>query len=462
MRRIRIVNIVVLLVLLVLLVTKREYEQNDIETVALLSVSSLLYQIIVLLRTGYGLASFQTIFMVLSHLFNFSFFWLIAIDKSDFIFFPNWMYTDIPLKCKAAYFSLMCIQGVFSGLVWNLNTVSGFRKPTSPVDERANQRQVFFIGLTMLIIGIPFKLYFDYLNILNSIANGGYGGFGGVSGLIDDFQHFAVAGVITMIASGYKKKSFSYILVGIVFTYFLFVMTASGDRRYYITAIIGVMVALIGAYFRNSKKRRFVLRQLLTYAGVFVLVLFFLNLIAVIRYQRGSSLGSEMVAQSTLEQLFSLDGIWETLGEFGITINALVIAQNVVPSAIPFQYGLSYLYAVIFILPIGAFVHIPNASIGHAITSYVDIPVGSSYVLDLYANFGYLAFIPAILLGIILSRFVSIKTNSVAKGLALSSSLTYILINYVRSSTMEVLRPAVYILIMYYLAELLIKKKPQA
>lgn len=460
MRNIRIINIVVLIALLVAILTKGEFGQNDIGIVAVLSVSLLLYQTFMLLKMGYGLASFQTIFVVLSYLFNFSFFWLIAIDKSDFIFFPNWMYTDIPLKCKAAFYSLMCIQGVFTGLVWKPKTVIA---PTASLalsdSEKASQRQVFTIGLVMLIIGIPFKLYYDYLNILNSIANGGYGGFGGVSGLIDDFQHFAIAGVITMIASGYKKKPFCYLLIGIVFVYFMFVMTASGDRRYYVTAIIGIMVALVGAYFNNSNSRKLSLKRIVRYAAIFILALFFLNLIAVIRYQRSSSLGSDMVAQSTLEQLFSFDGVWETLGEFGITINALVLAQNVVPTTIPFQYGLSYLYAILFILPIGPFVHIPNASIGRAITSYVDIPVGSSYVLDLYANFGQIAFIPAIILGIILSRFVNINTNNSAKKLALSSSITYILINYVRSSTIEVLRPAVYILIMYYLAEFIIKKK---
>ena len=359
----------------------------------------------------------------------------------------------MPNKCNAAFYSLMCIQGVFTGLVWTKVLVVRNGNNYLYFENRNNRKQVFKVGLLLFFIGLPFKLYYDYLNIANSIANGGYGGYGGVSGLTDDFQHFAIAGIITMIASGFKKKYFAYGLIILSFAYFFIVMLASGDRRYYITAIIGIVMAFIGSYLKNSGLKSKKYNKLLVFFALFIVGLFILNLITIIRYQRGDSLGTEMMVGSSIDQLFSFDGFWETLGEFGITINALVIAKAVVPSVIPFQYGLSYIYAIIYILPIGSFIHIPNASIGRAVTSYLDVPVGSSYILDLYANFGVVSFLPAIFLGVFMSKIVGLHRPNSIKGLAISSAITYILINYVRSSTIEVLRPIVYIIVMYYFIE---------
>ena len=447
-----VLNLGVLLVLVILVYLKQDTVSEDIDFISILSFSILLYQCFILHKVQYGLLSFQTIFIILSALFNFSFFWLISIGKSDFIFFPNWMYTDIPDKCSSALYAMMCIQAVFTGLVWKRKAIR-----ESVGEDNAQRNKVFIIGVIMLIIGLPFKLYYDYLNIMNSIANGGYSGFSGVVGLVDDFQHFAVAGLITIIASGYKTRRFYVFLMLIVFAYFLFVMTASGDRRYYITAVLGVVMAYVGSLQKQSTIKKG--NKLVTYLIIAFVFVFLSNVLALIRNTRFIYLGSDLVAQGSIEQLMSLDGIWETLGEFGITLNALLVAREVIPTYIPFQYGASYLYALIYVLPIGSFVKIPNASIGNAVTSFVDIPVGSSFVLDLYANFNLFAFLPGIVIGMLLSQVINGNRRIVgSERLALSCSFSYILINYVRASTSEVLRPVVYIAVLFLFLDWLLLK----
>ena len=449
-------NLVVLFVIIVVvLIIKRDmFRTNYVDYVSYISISLLSFQLIILYILKYSIFSFQTIFIILSYIFNFSFFWLISLGKADFIFFSTWIGTDMSEKCNSALFAIICIHAVFTGLVWKNSIVTENRK------HYDDSKRVFTIGLVLMIVGIPFKLEYDYLNIINSIANGGYGGFAGTVGLVDDFQHFAIAGIICMIASGYKSRAFYLMLIITVFAYFFFVMTASGDRRYYVTAIIGIIMAYVGSRtIKQNKPGANRKRKGLLYVALFFGLIFLSNILNLIRNTRLHSLGSEIVSQTTFEQLFSLNGVWEAMGEFGVTINALLLAQQYVPDIIPYQYGLSYFYAILFILPIGSFLPIPNASIGRAITTTAGIPVGSSYVLDLYANFGYIAFIPAFIIGLIMSSIIGGTSNVSKKKLALTCSFSYILLNYVRASTIEIVRPVVYISISFVFFEWLIYKR---
>lgn len=422
------------------------------EIIAILSVISLVYQILFLRIKGFKIYSFQPLFLIMSHLFCFSFMWLVAIGKEEFIFFPTWIYTDQQLKIQTALFCIINIQAVFTGMIL-IKAQNKKWYPKIPTNQRVNM--LFRMGVILFFFGLPFKLIYDYFNILNTIS-GGYSAFS-MTGFIDDLQHFLIVGIIFIISSRRYNTKKNFCILLCFLGYCAIVMLFSGDRRYYIIAIIATTLAYKFSTLKDANKKNRKCSNIIKFVLVFFVGLFFLNMTVYIRYNRFSSMGVEQFLNSGM--LFSFDGIWECLGEFGVTLTAVSNALQLVPQELSFQLGASYIKACVYILPIGWLISIPNASIGSTLEELSGSPVGGAYLADLFANFGWYSIIASCILGIILTLLIKQNKENDEVTNAINCALAYILFNYIRSSASEVIRPVAYILIAFWILYKLINKE---
>lgn len=133
-----------------------------------------------------------------------------------------------------------------------------------------------------------------------------------------------------------------------------------------------------------------------------------LNILIIIRDYRFEL---ESIGPRIVEKLFSFNLFENIIGEIfaetGITLLSVASIIKLVPDIMPYQYGLTYLRTLPSFLPIGWIVgdFFNLASSTYVINTYTRIPVGSSFIGDLYWNWGYVGGgLSAFILGLLLAN----------------------------------------------------------
>lgn len=445
--RVRILNFFIIILLSILVYVYHGNTSDDpITVISIMSIITLCYQVVIFRFLKYRFFSFQFLFIVMSYAFFFGNLWLSFINKDEYLINGGWNSIGIVEKYQTGLFCIHSIQMVFTGLVYKSHdTINMYEKiVTKDIQEQQKSSILYKTGIFMLLLGLPFKLLFDFQRVFFSMRYG-YVGFDIGTGFVDDLMVFFVPGLICILISQRFSRNINQAIVVLFLVYNIIIMTMSGDRRYYITAILAVVIAYISIY-RTAKLSfgKTISIILLGFAGIIVL-----NLMVIIRDNRNSYLGLWTLLADNYHNLLSLSFIWETMAEFGISLYSVVLITSYVPSFVPFQYGASYVYSFFFILPIGWMINIENASISNLINNYTNMSVGGSYLGDLYANFGWFSAVPAMLIGLTMSKITTFSENSDILKKGVGISVIYILINYIRASTMEVTRPIVYIILLY-------------
>lgn len=430
-------------IVLVFMVYLKDMLQPNTDSIRCIACISLILLLLHLIQTkclGIPIISVTSVFIILSHVFNLGYYYLKLFEKEDFFLFGDWFKYDLDTKVNSGMFSIIAVHCVVMGIViaqdWNMQKSV---YTTYEMDE-SNEAEIIAIrnvGIVLLFITLPCRLYWDYLMIRQSFISGGYVGGVESSGLVGDIQTLFVPAFLCYLYSLKNKKSFklwvfSYVGICIV------VMMLSGSRRYYVTGIIIIAIFYLKEYKAN-KKKNFFKYLLIAYGGIILL-----NLMT---YIRNSRLASSNDAFS-ISLLFSLDFLWETFSEFGITGNVSYYACKYFPSLSKFLFGQTYLGAIVYILPIGWLISL-KASVGSIIYALSHNAVGGSYIGDLFANWGWFSIPFAILTGLLIGSICNeVDERSDIKSVVLKYAVGYFVINYVRSSTLEILRGSVYTIIL--------------
>ncbi|WP_182199797.1 O-antigen polysaccharide polymerase Wzy [Paraliobacillus salinarum] len=444
--KLSIVFLNVLITLSLLLYTHinlKNYNDNWPVIISIISIVSLLIQLLSQRKLGFGIYDFVTYFFIFSHVFMFGNIYLLAIDKAEFI---SWglihRYHD-ELLFESALFILCYLQ------VLNLGILA-FAKERINVNVQTHKfelkdKAVKNIGIVLAIISFPFRLIIDVGNIIAAQSNGSYYALESQSGISDDIAILFVPSMIFILNSSISKKKKTVLLIAFIL-YSTLNMILTGDRRY---QFIGILIVIINYFYVNKTKIKVSRVIVLCILGVVGL-----NILTQISQIRQNSLVSiTQFFSGGFTSFFSLDFIFEVFGEFGLSFMTVVIAMENIPKLIPFQYGFSFWGAIPSILPIGWIFpdFFYDVSIFRRLYEIEGYPVGASLPGELYANFGWHGLFITFVLGSFIGKYFKFSKMNNPLKTAQYFSVFYILINIVRASFLEITRNLFLIIIIPFM-----------
>ena len=403
------------------------------------AICLLIYQLIILKKSRISFWDFILWFVILQYLFVFGRVFLNALNLDKEIFWNLMEYYDKESLYRASTYALVFIQAIFTGMTLN---IASEKKPFKRTRSLSNEC-LLFIGIVMLLISIPFRISSDLQTIHAQITSGGY-----VSLAVDNAFFYAL-GLLLPVALIYiicseKLNKWQLVLLMIVYVvYSGVIIIFSGDRRYTVTAFIAIVLC-----FMKKNNIKISLKKIVMYG---ILVFMALFALAAIRTGRLHVISDFSDFADLVYILFTTSNIfYETLAEFGITFFIYVAVIRYFPSQFAFKYGATYLYAPMTIIPMSGFFF---PGIQEKVSAHIDCKsitgqaLGAALGEELYGNFGFLAPFGAIIVGLMLKKIFSLREDSNNYDIAKYYSLFYILINYVRASSTEVFRLAIYALI---------------
>lgn len=446
------INLSILLILMLYVYFQLSTNRlNDewIISVSIISIALFFYHIIILLIKQYKIIDFIFIFVILSYIFQLGQIWVISSGNQEFIFWEVIFRYSENIIYEAALYSVVYIHSIVTGLVFLSNKRSINNHFSDNYSEKANSKSLYITGKLLFLISLPFRLYIDYYTLAQTLTSGNYSGTVSPIGPMNDIAILFIPSIVMIITSKYKSKKRNSSILFLIIGYLSLVMIFSGDRRYNIIAIIALLFTFIYVYNIKFTKKNIILSITL---GVSLL-----NLLTIIRETRQYTvLSLQDFIVLYFNSFSNLNPILETLSEFGLTFLSLAGAIKLIPDLIPYQMGMSFIGSIPSILPIGWLFpgFFNRVSIGGVINSMTGYPVGTSVVTEMYANFGWGAFIFVFLLGVLLSKIFK-KSRQNLFLTARYYSLFYILLNIIRSSTLEIFRHSIIIyiiptLVFYY------------
>lgn len=410
-----------------------------------------IYHINRIVKLKVRIYDFRAWFVLLQYIFIFGRIWLNGMGLDKDIFWNLFLYYDHTAMYLASLYGLVYTQAIFTGFfLFYKPTINPYKKESSSVGKQFYRSgSMTFIGVGLILISLPFRIYNDILTILAQSSSAGYVAVAVTNGMMYAFGMLLPVGVIYLIYSDSLRKHTIRIILVLWLVYTTIVMIFSGDRRYSIIAIIVVILC-----FLVVNDVRIGLGK--TILGI-VTSFLVLTVLATIRNGRMYVIDSFSVFFDIfIETLVKSNLLYETFAEFGLTFFIYASVFQFFPTVIPFKYGLTYLLAPITTIPmIGVVVPNLQTSIsGHLdAKSITGHPLGAALGQELYCNFGLLAPLFAVFAGYLLNRVMNFNSIKSSKHMARYFGLFYILLNLVRSSTTEILRMAVYSLVIPVILE---------
>ncbi len=381
-------------------------------------------------------------FIMLSYLFIFGRIIVVGLNLSSTMFgqmtYENRFRADD--MYHTSLFALCAIQSVLVGLIAK-NNMKNENASGLKWYDRISDYQMRMIGIFILAFSLPLRLYIDFRFIFIAQSQGSYGGISGVSGYITTLAYLAVPAVMMIMLSINKDNIARKLIFYIVVIYNLLIMVLSGDRRYQMTTIIAFFLL-----YQKEKEGRTKIWKIILLGFIVFFILRMLLTIRQIRYGGLSDIPG--FVQKYLFFDFGIEDVFiETLSEFGITFFSLVGAIQYVPMSIPYSYGMTFLYSIPSILPLGLILGdlFKAASPARAINTLTNLNVGSSLFTDMYANFGWFSLPFLIIAGRIIRRiFKDTGLGNQKMRDVIYYSQFFILLNLVRASFVEVLRSSLW------------------
>lgn len=346
--------------------------------------------------------SFPVLFVVLSSIFHFGEALLLALGRNDLF----GLYDNIDLAGSMKIYNLsnafaLLIQGIVAfGICCyfkkNKNIVYVETDKNKEINEEETQKLslAFKIGVILFSIGVvPQFLY--YWNQIKVILQGGiYSGVrsSGDIGFALNFATFYLPGMFLMLIGSKNKvwRARIIILLGTAFELFCMI---SGNRSRQLITIISYLFIYYRLISKFDRKKGIIYAIL----GYFMIVLLYF-----ISAYRNFVIATDI---NTLIDRFleiaSGEPVLELLAQLGSNLNVVCITLRSIPSYHPFNYGFTYIVSWLSIYPNtgGLLGDIPNM---YAFLNFIDtdLPLGGSYIAELYFNFGWFSLPFALFIGL--------------------------------------------------------------
>ncbi|MGE7307314.1 O-antigen polysaccharide polymerase Wzy [Priestia megaterium] len=393
--RISISSLIYLLVNIILIVPIFVMLREDCNVyITVVVLVQLLLSIRALRKLDIPLYSLQVLFILLSTIFHFGQAYLLAIGRIDLF-----NYTNIDLARSMRTYNLANIFALFvqSFVVCGMLNIRVFLKnknsiPKKQVIRNDELKRVYRIGTLLFCIGVVpnFVYYFTQVKII--LAGGNYAGIREAIdyGPVTLLKTFYTPGILMMlIGSKHNKRRAQIItIVGILFECYCMI---SGNRAQQILMILSFLFI----YYRLvSRITPFKVFLFLFVGYYFSGVLYFISAYRNFNISDGENL------QERFLSILSGGPIYDLLAQLGSNLNVVTLTLVSIPEYHSFNYGLTYLISWLSIYPNtgGILGDIPNM---YVFLNYLEtnLPLGGSYIGELYFNFGWFSFPIAVLVG---------------------------------------------------------------
>lgn len=410
--------------------------------IAVFAFVQMLLQIIFMLKRSIKLYDFRMWFIVLSYLFMFGKQFLATILSDSkyhgVVIFQRLYKADT--MYHASLYIILCIQVIFFGFFIFKEKADFFE---SVQDEPVNNT-LYITGIVLTIISFSCALITDVSNIFAIQSSRSYSDISGGTGLTDDFGLLLAPSILHLLFCGKLSKQKSFLLLIVVSLYYFLVMALTGDRRYPIIALIVLFLAYMHIYNFKFKFKHFV------YILLSFVILNFFVVLREIRHGNMVSLGEFIITYGLRLFDFS-ETISETLNEFGTSFYTVCLGFMGFPDLFPFRYGCTLLSGFIGVIPLGPlYTNSYTYRYGRVVeivNSYYGTHPGGSVYEDMYTNFGFIAYLIMIVFGYFISKLFFKDFNDKRKKMIRYYILFYALIHLCRASFTEVIRTAVWGLI---------------
>ncbi len=403
------------------------------------SIALFVYQIGWMMYKKVEYYNFRLWFVILQYLFIFGRIILHAFGWDKGIFWNLMEYYSVSAMFKASIYGLAYTQAIFTGLFWNYSKSNALHRTVS--SRTISGQCMVFIGVAMLILSVPFRLSNDMTAIRTQTEAGGYVAVAIDNGMNYAFGMLLPVAVMYLICSDTLKRRHVNLIMLVLMAYMGVTMVLSGDRRYSITALIAVILC----YMQRFKIKIDWKRILLIAVGVQLVLL----VLATIRTTRMHVTSFAQFWDLFVEAAQTSNIFYETFSEFGLTFFIYAAGVQFFPGTFAFKWGTTYLLAPITIIPMSGLIF---PGLQSSISAHMDCksitghPLGAALGEEIFCNFGYLAPIFAVIIGVVISKIMQQRKND-PQAMARYYGLFYIMLNLVRASTTEILRLAAYAVI---------------
>ncbi len=374
---------------------------------------------VILLKKYYPLYSLAPLFLILSEIFHFGQSYILAIGREDLLDYTNINLAGNIQNYNAANIFAFMVQGsvVFGALIVSKkrNRIRfSFTTAISQTFGSADQYAVQISTLATAIGFVPTVMY--YGRMISSTFKGiSYAGIREASdiGVLSFFQSLYTPGIFALVISLAKRGKKEEAKIA-CFCACLFegICMLSGNRGVQITKIM-VFVFIYFYYIEKFKLRNFLMLGF----GAYILIVF-LYFISAIRLS-----GMTRFNLSEFLKILGGEPVIRQLAQQGSTLNMVVLTVRDVPSYTPYSCGIQYLASLINVFPgtshwAGNLPYLAN-TLRYLNTS---LPLGDSYIAELYHNFGWVGVIFSIFIGAFLGRITNAISSAVSKCKCLESA----------------------------------------
>ncbi|MGN0594737.1 MAG: O-antigen polysaccharide polymerase Wzy [Hominimerdicola sp.] len=418
---------------------------NWAHTVSIMAIVLFVYQMVCMRKMKVKYYDFRIWFISLQYIFIFGRVFLHGFNLDGDIFWNLFTYYEDTSLYKAAVYGLVFIQSLFLGLFWKPHKIEKSQLfDIFKIKDKYSGSCMRFIGCAMVILSLPFRLMNDYSQIKAQSANSGYIALANTNGMTYALGMLLPIGVVFLICSdAIKRKNVNKILF-VFSAYSVAVMILSGDRRYVITSFISIILCYMKRFDIKLNWKRIVPLGI-----VAVLALSMLEAIRNGRMQVIDSFGTFW--DLFIESLTTSNIIYETFAEFGLTYFIYAAGIQFFPSVFSYKMGMTYLLGPLTAIPMSGMIFpgmLLSISAHWDCKSITGHSLGAALGEEVYCNFGLLAPFFAVIIGFVISRIMHMKRQDSPYETAKYYGMFYLLLNLVRSSSVEILRTAVYALIL--------------
>lgn len=399
-------NAVLFLLLIVLLsfpiIFASEQDLNGyISVVAIIELIGAIY---VLHQQGYSYFSLPILFVTFTTIFHFGEALLLAFGRYDLF-----SYTNIDLARSMETYNL---ANLFTILV-EAFTVFGITLKTPQkqmlvcndgIEEGVELDRSFLIGIVLFVVGI-IPTYMNYSQQIKYIMAGNM--YAGVRETVDLgpiglLANFYQVGIFLMLIGSKNHKTRAKVILLLAVAFEAFCML-SGNRSSQILKII----ALLFIYYRIIQKITPKKIVAFTIVGYFVVIILYF-----ISAYRNANIADLSLLKSRFIEVATGEPLLELLAQLGSNLNVVALTLVSIPTYNNFNFGLTYVVSWCAIYPNtgGLLGNIPNM---YAFLNYLDtkLPLGGSYIGELYFNFGWFGILFAIFIGMFVG-WTSAKVES--------------------------------------------------
>lgn len=260
------------------------------------------------------------------------------------------------------------------------------------IEEGIELERAFLIGKVLFVLGI-FPTYMNYSQQIKYIMAGNM--YDGVRetvdlGSIGLFANFYQIGIFLMLIGSKNHKTRAKVILLLTVAFEAFCML-SGNRSSQILKII----ALLFIYYRIVQKLTPKKIVAYTIIGYFVVIVHYF-----ISIYRNANIADLSLLKSRFIEVATGEPLLELLAQLGSNLNVVALTLVSIPTYNNFNFGLTYVVSRCAIYPNtgGLLGNIPNM---YAFLNYLDtkLPLGGSYIGELYFNFGWFSILFAIFIG---------------------------------------------------------------